>query len=615
MHRGRRRLSWRHSYEGLRPDDVQPHNCLRPDRRSRGRTWPVAAQAWFARDALSDAAGAEGRAPVRPTARAAAPFRCVSPTARPWYPANSRATGRWCSSASRIARTSARPRWRNWRVRRSNGPRCPKRARPRVLFVSVDPERDTPDAIGEYAHAFHRDTLAATADVPALETLREVAEHGLRQGAGRRWCSGRPVLDGPQRFPGGARSAGATDRIHPAAVRAEASPTAHRRRHDRRSTRGPRSEPDHRPHLRPPASPAVVAGPQAGLLRNRAVKQWLIDTVTRKFGVNLAEAADPDPTSYPTFNAFFTRALKPGARVAEADPRVLLMPADGKISECGHIGRADEGVLHEDPAISSRPRATASPQRSCSADEEAASAFDGGVYATVYLSPKDYHRVHMPWTGTLRETVHVRAGFSASARMRWVRCRGCSHATSALVCHFDCDFGPMAVIMVGALLVSGVETRVGRRRDPAYGGPVTVKDYRGQDIMLERFAEMARFNYGSTVIVLLPKGVAELAPQLAAQLPVRLGERLATLIVAPLQLLRRSRTARGQPDQQLGDPVGRQHDRPSPSATARQSDRQRQRRIGGHEECTAQRRRGGADHATAATSPRAWAAIAASTTT
>jgi phosphatidylserine decarboxylase len=98
-----------------------------------------------------------------------------------------------------------------------------------------------------------------------------------------------------------------------------------------------------------------------------------------------------------------------------------------------------------------------------------------------------------------------------------------------LVCHFDTDFGPMAMVMVGALLVSGVETVWSGIEIPPYGGPITVKDYRGEHIVLERFAEMARFNYGSTVIVLLPKGVAELAPHLSAQSPVRLGERLATL--------------------------------------------------------------------------------------
>jgi phosphatidylserine decarboxylase len=259
------------------------------------------------------------------------------------------------------------------------------------------------------------------------------------------------------------------------------------------------------------------------------MSQWLIDKVTRKFGVNLAEAAESDPRAYASFNAFFTRALKRGVRVPDPDPRALLMPADGRISECGHIGRADEGVLQTDAGHVFQAKGHGFTTAELLGDESAAHAFDGGLYATVYLSPKDYHRVHMPWTGKLRETVHVpgrlfSVGPDAVGTVSRLFARN-----ERLVCHFDTDFGPMALVMVGALLVSGVETVWGGVEIPPYGGPVTVKDYRGANITVERFAEMARFNYGSTVIVLLPKGVAELSPNLAAQSPVRLGERLARL--------------------------------------------------------------------------------------
>ena len=204
------------------------------------------------------------------------------------------------------------------------------------------------------------------------------------------------------------------------------------------------------------------------------------------------------------------------------------MPADGRISECGHIGRSNEGVLHEEPGHIFQAKGHGFTTAELLADETAAEAFDGGVYATVYLSPKDYHRVHMPWTGKLRETVHVpgrlfSVGTDAVGTVSKLFARN-----ERLVCHFDTDFGPMAVVMVGALLVSGVETVWSGIEIPPYGGPVTVKDYRGENIVLERFAEMARFNYGSTAIVLLPKGVAELAANLRAESPVRLGERLAT---------------------------------------------------------------------------------------
>ncbi|MBP7597826.1 archaetidylserine decarboxylase [Pseudoxanthomonas mexicana] len=248
-------------------------------------------------------------------------------------------------------------------------------------------------------------------------------------------------------------------------------------------------------------------------------KQWLIDTVTRKFDVDLSEAAESDPRAYPSFNAFFTRALKPGARVADPDPRALLMPADGHISQCGAI---EDGRIFQ-------AKGQSFTAAELLGDAAAAEPFRNGLFATVYLSPRDYHRVHMPWTGTLRETVHVpgrlfSVGTDAVANVPRLFARN-----ERLVCHFDTDFGPMVSVMVGALLVSGVETVWSGEEIPPYGTAITRKDYRGKGITLERFAEMARFNYGSTVIVLLPPGVATLSPELRAESPVRLGQRLATL--------------------------------------------------------------------------------------
>ncbi|MBN7135018.1 phosphatidylserine decarboxylase [Lysobacter enzymogenes] len=248
------------------------------------------------------------------------------------------------------------------------------------------------------------------------------------------------------------------------------------------------------------------------------VSRWLIDTVTEKFGVDLNEAANPDPRAYPTFNAFFTRALKPGARRAQGDARTLLMPADGRISQCGPI-RAGEIFQAKGRSFTALEL--------LGGDEAAAAPFRDGDYATVYLSPRDYHRVHMPWTGTLRETVHVpgrlfSVGPDAVRNVPRLFARN-----ERLVCHFDTDFGPMALVMVGALLVSGVETVWSGIEIPAYGDRVTTKDYRGKGITLKRFEEMARFNYGSTVIVLLPPGAATLDAALQAETAVRLGQPLA----------------------------------------------------------------------------------------
>lgn len=248
------------------------------------------------------------------------------------------------------------------------------------------------------------------------------------------------------------------------------------------------------------------------------LKQALIDTVVRRFGVDLEEAAQPDAKAYPSFNAFFTRELKPGARTPDPDPRALLMPADGHVSQLGAI-EADGRIF--------QAKGRSFTAAELLGDVQAARVFAGGSYATVYLSPRDYHRVHMPWTGTLRETVHVpgRLFSVGTAAVRGVP--RLFARNERLVCHFDTDFGPMASVMVGALLVSGVETVWSGVEIPDYADEIIRKDWRGKGIVLQRFAEMARFNYGSTVIVLLPPGAATLAPGLAAESPVKLGQALA----------------------------------------------------------------------------------------
>jgi len=254
-------------------------------------------------------------------------------------------------------------------------------------------------------------------------------------------------------------------------------------------------------------------------VRWRPFKNWLIALVVRKFDVDMTEAEQPDALAYPSFNAFFTRALKSGARVADADPNALLMPADGKISQAGRIeaGNLFQAKGHSYSAAE------------LLGDESTAALFADGSFATIYLSPRDYHRVHMPWTGTLRETLHVPGRLFTVAPWGVREIPRLFARNERLVCHFDCDFGPLCVVMVGALLVSGVETVWGGVEIPPYGSRIVRKDYRGKNIRLERFAEMARFNYGSTVIVLWPRDKATLASGLVGEQPVRLGQRLGTI--------------------------------------------------------------------------------------
>jgi phosphatidylserine decarboxylase len=264
---------------------------------------------------------------------------------------------------------------------------------------------------------------------------------------------------------------------------------------------------------------------QLAYSRWRPWKNWLIRLAVAKFRIDLDEAADPDPEHYASFNAFFTRALKPGARVADPDPRSLLMPADGRISQCGAITADADGNGRIFQA-----KGQSFTTAELLGDDEAARLFDNGLFATVYLSPKDYHRVHMPWTGRLRETVHVPGRLFSVGPAAVQHVPRLFARNERLACHIDTDIGPMAMVMVGALLVSGVETVWSGEEIPAYGDAVTVKDYRGEDIVIGRFEEMARFNYGSTVIVLLPAGTAELAAGLGAECPVQLGQALARLL-------------------------------------------------------------------------------------
>lgn len=244
-------------------------------------------------------------------------------------------------------------------------------------------------------------------------------------------------------------------------------------------------------------------------------KNWLIRLAVSKFNINVAEAADPQLENYPSFNAFFTRALKPGARTADSDPSTLLMPADGKMSQ---IGRIQDGRIFQ-----------AKGQEFTAAellgDAEAAAPFADGWFANIYLSPRDYHRVHMPWSGTLVETLHVPGRLFSVAPWAVRKIPRLFARNERLVCHFDTDAGPMCMVMVGALLVSGVETVWNGVNIPTYGDKPWRLDFRGQGIRLARFAEMARFNYGSTVIVLLPRDGFKL-DDIASEAPTRLGQRM-----------------------------------------------------------------------------------------
>ena len=254
---------------------------------------------------------------------------------------------------------------------------------------------------------------------------------------------------------------------------------------------------------------------QVAYSRWRPLKDWLIRLAIRTFDINVAEAADPEPRNYESFNAFFTRALRSGARMPDPDPSALLMPADGNISL---IGRIAEGRIFQ-------AKSQAFTAAELLGDAQLAAPYADGWFANIYLSPRDYHRVHMPWAGTLVETLHVPGRLFSVAPWAVRAIPRLFARNERLVCHFDTERGPMCVVMVGALLVSGVETVWNGVNIPGYASKPWRLDFRGRGIRLGRFAEMARFNYGSTVIVLWPKDAAQL-PDLPTGTVTRLGQRL-----------------------------------------------------------------------------------------
>ncbi len=251
----------------------------------------------------------------------------------------------------------------------------------------------------------------------------------------------------------------------------------------------------------------------------RPWKNFLIGRVVKAYAVDMSQAEQTDAFAFASFNAFFTRALKSGARPLPADANAIACPADGRVSQFGLIrdGRIFQAKGQDFSAAE------------LLGDETAASPFANGNFITVYLSPRDYHRVHMPIAGELIETVHVPGRLFSVAPFAVAAIPRLFARNERLVCHFRGERGPFAVVLVGAMLVSGIETVWGDVEVPPYASRITRRDWRGQGIHLARGAEMGRFNMGSTAIVLLPAGVAMLDPALAAESPVRVGQAIGRL--------------------------------------------------------------------------------------
>lgn len=244
------------------------------------------------------------------------------------------------------------------------------------------------------------------------------------------------------------------------------------------------------------------------------IKDPFIKWFQKRFDISLAEAEIESPTDYPTFNAFFTRALKEGARPINPEAKGIVSPADGVISQCGPI-REDE-ILQAKGAYFSVADLLGG-------DEALAKEFQQGAFATVYLSPKDYHRVHMPVTGTLRSMTYVPGRLFSVNNATAAQVPRLFARNERAVCIFDTEQGPVAVILVGAMIVAAIETVFAGQVTPLSRKVQTV-DYQEQPITLEKGAELGRFLLGSTVILLFPEQQATWLPSLQAGTALKVGE-------------------------------------------------------------------------------------------
>ncbi len=257
-------------------------------------------------------------------------------------------------------------------------------------------------------------------------------------------------------------------------------------------------------------------------METRWVKNALIRQVGSLAGVDYDEALSDNPDDYASFNAFFTRELKPGARPLDPDPRALLSPCDGTVSERGamNAGRLLQAKGHDYSL------------QALLADDPSCRELRGGSFWTIYLSPKDYHRVHMPLDGELRRMVYVPGRLYSVAPYTVREVPGLFAINERVVCIFNTEFGPMAQVLVGAMLVASMDTVWAGTVTPAKDRATRRWSYAPGEVRLARGEEMGRFNMGSTVVMALPPGAIE--PELdalpAAGDAVRMGQKLAGLV-------------------------------------------------------------------------------------
>jgi phosphatidylserine decarboxylase len=256
--------------------------------------------------------------------------------------------------------------------------------------------------------------------------------------------------------------------------------------------------------------------------RLKPVKNALIGAFVRRFGPDMSDAADPEPRDYPSFNAFFTRSLRPGSRPCDPDRRALSSPVDGTVSQ---IGRIDGSTLLQAKGHSYSVEALLGGASGW------AERFAGGSFATLYLAPYNYHRIHMPAAAALRAAWLIPGKLFSVNAVTAAAVPGLFARNERVVCAFEEGSLAFALALVGALFVGSIATVWHGDVTPCSPRRATVLplDTGRAPMRLERGAELGRFNMGSTVILLLPPGTAQWRPGLQPGSPVRVGQTLALM--------------------------------------------------------------------------------------
>jgi phosphatidylserine decarboxylase len=252
--------------------------------------------------------------------------------------------------------------------------------------------------------------------------------------------------------------------------------------------------------------------------RSGALTQFAIRRFIAKYGVVMSDAANPDPASYETFNDFFTRALKPGVRpFAEAD---FLCPVDGAISQFGAI-TGDAG----DQVFQAKGHAY-STQALVGGDATLAKQLEHGSFATIYLSPKDYHRIHMPCDGELRRMIYVPGDLFSVNPATAQAVPGLFARNERVVCVFDTPYGPFVNVLVGATIVGSMATVWHGVVNPPRTNDIREWSYKPGEVTLKKGDEVGRFLLGSTVVMLWPNGTITFNETWSPARGVRMGERM-----------------------------------------------------------------------------------------